>query len=53
MDCISEADGDVVVEPGVRWEDLNDELKKRGIPLFFPVSWTRPARSRDRRKSGI
>lgn len=38
--CIdwTEADGDVVVEPGVKWEDLNAELKKKGIPLFFPVS---------------
>jgi hypothetical protein len=37
----TEADGDVVVEPGVKWEDLNAELKKRGIPLFFPVSHLR------------
>ncbi|KAH8086977.1 putative D-lactate dehydrogenase cytochrome oxidoreductase protein [Filobasidium floriforme] len=34
---INEADGDVVVEPGVKWEDLNAELKKKGIPLFFPL----------------
>jgi len=34
----AEEDGDVVVEPGVKWEDLNAELKNKGIPLFFPVS---------------
>ena len=34
---ISEADGDVVVQPGVKWEDLNAHLKEQGIPLFFPL----------------
>lgn len=34
---ISEADGEAVVQPGVKWEDLNEELVKRGIPLFFPL----------------
>lgn len=35
---ISEEDSDCTVEPGVGWEDLNAELAKRGMPLFFPVS---------------
>ncbi|MCO5561018.1 hypothetical protein L7F22_014639 [Adiantum nelumboides] len=30
-------DGDVEVEAGVKYEDLNDHLKSLGIPLFFPV----------------
>jgi D-lactate dehydrogenase (cytochrome) len=34
---ISEADGDVTVQPGVKWEDLNAHLKEKGIPLFFPL----------------
>lgn len=37
---ISEEDSDCTVEPGVGWEDLNAELAKRNIPLFFPVSLT-------------
>jgi hypothetical protein len=32
-----EADGDVVLQPGVGYVDLNLELKERGIPLFLPV----------------
>ncbi|KAI0701555.1 hypothetical protein C8T65DRAFT_656298 [Cerioporus squamosus] len=34
---IHEADSDVVCQPGVNWMDLNDHLRKRGIPLFFPL----------------
>ena len=34
---VSEADGDVIVQPGVKWEDLNAYLKEKGIPLFFPL----------------
>ncbi|WVF66935.1 hypothetical protein IAT40_001678 [Kwoniella sp. CBS 6097] len=34
---ISEADGDVIVQPGVKWDDLNAHLAKKGIPLFFPL----------------
>ncbi|RPD77338.1 FAD-binding domain-containing protein [Lentinus tigrinus ALCF2SS1-7] len=34
---IHEADSDVVCQPGVKWMDLNDYLKKKGIPLFFPL----------------
>lgn len=40
MDGIGEVnvdDGDVEVEAGVKYEDLNDHLKSLGIPLFFPV----------------
>ncbi|VDC02991.1 unnamed protein product [Peniophora sp. CBMAI 1063] len=34
---IHEADADVVVQPGVGWMVLNEELRDRGIPLFFPL----------------
>ncbi|KZV67230.1 FAD-binding domain-containing protein, partial [Peniophora sp. CONT] len=34
---IHEADSDVVVQPGLGWMALNDELNERGIPLFFPL----------------
>ncbi|WRT65326.1 uncharacterized protein IL334_002269 [Kwoniella shivajii] len=34
---VSEADGDVIVQPGVKWEDLNAHLAKEGVPLFFPL----------------
>ncbi|TBU40063.1 FAD-linked oxidase-like protein [Dichomitus squalens] len=34
---IHEADSDVVCQPGLRWMDLNETLKKKGIPLFFPL----------------
>ena len=36
--CILEADGDLTCQAGARWEDLNQTLKDKGIPLFFPVS---------------
>lgn len=32
-----EADGDLRCQPGAKWEDINNTLKDRGIPLFFPV----------------
>jgi D-lactate dehydrogenase (cytochrome) len=32
-----EADSDVIVQSGVKWEDLNRALAEKGIPLFFPV----------------
>ena len=35
-----EADSDLVCQPGARWMDINDTLKKQGIPLFFPVCQT-------------
>ena len=40
MDAIVEvhaADSDAVVQAGVQWEALNEELKERGLPLFFPL----------------
>ncbi|EIM79413.1 FAD-binding domain-containing protein [Stereum hirsutum FP-91666 SS1] len=32
-----EADSDVVCQPGIGWMDLNETLKSKGIPLFFPL----------------
>jgi len=34
---IHEADSDLVCQPGVGWMHINDTLKKKGIPLFFPL----------------
>ncbi|KAJ7090782.1 FAD-linked oxidase-like protein [Mycena belliarum] len=34
---IHEADADVVCQPGLGWMDLNETLKEKGIPLFFPI----------------
>ncbi|KZT56499.1 hypothetical protein CALCODRAFT_497263 [Calocera cornea HHB12733] len=34
---IHEADGDMVVQAGARWDDINAQLKDDGIPLFFPL----------------
>lgn len=34
---LSEEDGDVTVQPGIGWEDLNAELDRRGTGLFFPI----------------
>ncbi|KAG1885739.1 D-lactate dehydrogenase cytochrome oxidoreductase [Suillus subluteus] len=31
------ADGDLRCQPGAKWEDINNTLKDRGIPLFFPL----------------
>lgn len=33
-----EADSDLICQAGARWEDINETLRSRGIPLFFPVS---------------
>jgi FAD/FMN-containing dehydrogenase len=33
-----EDDGDMIVQSGITWEDVNKTLAERGIPLFFPVS---------------
>lgn len=30
-------DSDLVCQPGARWADINDTLKEKGIPLFFPL----------------
>ncbi|QRV74905.1 FAD-binding domain protein [Ceratobasidium sp. AG-Ba] len=34
---INEADSDMVVQSGVKWEDINATLEEKGIPLFFPL----------------
>ena len=36
--CVAEADGDLKCEAGACWEDVNQTLKDKAIPLFFPVS---------------
>ena len=43
--AVHEADMDVVVEPGITWNDLNDQLKQ--YHLFYPVgSPTQPHTTR-------
>lgn len=37
VNCV-EADSDVIVQSGVKWDDLNHALAEKGIPLFFPAS---------------
>ncbi|KAF5379895.1 hypothetical protein D9757_007218 [Collybiopsis confluens] len=34
---IHEADSDLICQAGARWEDINDTLEEKGIPLFFPL----------------
>lgn len=34
---MAELDGDLSCQSGARWEQINDTLKEKGIPLFFPV----------------
>ena len=34
---VSEADGDAIVQTGVKWEDLNKHLEDKNVPLFFPL----------------
>ncbi|CAE6409811.1 unnamed protein product [Rhizoctonia solani] len=34
---INEADSDMVVQSGAKWEDINHILEDQGIPLFFPL----------------
>ncbi|KAJ6606428.1 FAD-linked oxidase-like protein [Mycena vulgaris] len=34
---INEEDSDLVCQSGARWEDINQTLKDKGIPLFFPL----------------
>ncbi|KAI3607994.1 hypothetical protein WG66_005134 [Moniliophthora roreri] len=34
---INEADSDLICQSGARWEDINQTLKDKGIPLFFPL----------------
>ncbi|KDR83282.1 hypothetical protein GALMADRAFT_206873 [Galerina marginata CBS 339.88] len=35
--AIHETDSDLVCQPGARWMDINETLKEKGIPLFFPI----------------
>ncbi|TFK85454.1 hypothetical protein K466DRAFT_664480 [Polyporus arcularius HHB13444] len=35
--AIHEQDSDVICQPGIGWMELNDILKQKGIPLFFPL----------------
>ncbi|KJA24402.1 hypothetical protein HYPSUDRAFT_200621 [Hypholoma sublateritium FD-334 SS-4] len=35
--AIHEEDSDLVCQPGARWMDINEILKEKGIPLFFPI----------------
>ncbi|KAJ7212952.1 FAD-linked oxidase-like protein [Mycena pura] len=34
---INEADADLVCQPGVGWMAINETLREKGIPLFFPI----------------
>ncbi|KAF5357816.1 hypothetical protein D9756_001674 [Leucocoprinus leucothites] len=34
---INVEDSDLICQPGARWEDVNQTLKTKGIPLFFPL----------------
>ncbi|KAN0118676.1 FAD-linked oxidase-like protein [Russula decolorans] len=35
--AIHEEDSDLVCQPGVGWTEINEALKEKGIPLFFPL----------------
>ncbi|KAJ7020023.1 FAD-linked oxidase-like protein [Mycena alexandri] len=35
--AIHEADADLVCQPGVGWMTINETLRDKGIPLFFPI----------------
>jgi D-lactate dehydrogenase (cytochrome) len=37
MSAFTEEDSDIVCQPGVGWMEINEVLKEKGIPLFFPV----------------
>lgn len=39
FDAPSEEDSDLVCQPGAKWMDINETLKEKGIPLFFPVNF--------------
>ncbi|WOO84395.1 D-lactate dehydrogenase [cytochrome], mitochondrial [Vanrija pseudolonga] len=34
---LSVADGEAVVQAGVKWDEFNEQLKKDGVKLFFPL----------------
>ncbi|KAF5349775.1 hypothetical protein D9758_010226 [Tetrapyrgos nigripes] len=33
----AKSDSDLVCQPGIGWVEINDTLKEKGIPLFFPI----------------
>lgn len=33
-----DADSDIIVQSGIKWEEVNRILAEKKIPLFFPVS---------------
>lgn len=33
----NQEDMDIVVQPSIGWQDLNEQLNKMGSGLFFPV----------------
>ncbi|KAK4057226.1 D-lactate ferricytochrome c oxidoreductase [Microbotryomycetes sp. JL221] len=35
--AVYEADSQAIVQPGVGWKDLGDELESRGVKMFFPI----------------
>lgn len=37
LSCPAEADGDMVVQPGIGWQDVNAHLASLGIKMFFPL----------------
>ncbi|EEB90943.1 hypothetical protein MPER_10782, partial [Moniliophthora perniciosa FA553] len=37
LNFTTEADSDLVCQPGVGWMEINDTLREKGIPLFFPI----------------
>ena len=39
---VHEADSDAVVQAGVQWDALNEELLERGMKLFFPLDPSSP-----------
>ncbi|KAG2143143.1 D-lactate dehydrogenase cytochrome oxidoreductase [Suillus cothurnatus] len=41
--AIHESDADVVCQAGVTWNHLNETLREKGIPLFFPLDPGRDA----------
>ncbi|EGO19916.1 hypothetical protein SERLADRAFT_373977 [Serpula lacrymans var. lacrymans S7.9] len=41
--AINESDSDVVCQAGVTWNGLNEILREKGIPLFFPLDPGRDA----------
>lgn len=37
LGMVTEEDGDLICQAGARWEDINQALRSKNIPLFFPV----------------